>query len=374
MCFRLDLYFTLFTEKFQAISGPWPDLVREITKEYYLGKDGLSVNIDLIKSRARDFQNLAHTLFCIDQLPEFVQGTTMQVEKWLAQTAGPSEATKVKIHDTFRIFRDLAKDRQLKAPFKKPLRVAPVEFVMIGVLIATHKETLSLPQLSEAIGLLRTETRNVHEDVRGNAKVFKTMYNVISKKVKAMASKNTPGTTVDTSSKPGKRKRDVDSDEESSDDGDGGDDMEYRPKSAKTRVPPSQTTAQSKLPTPATNHENEVPSSSHIKIEEARPVCILKLLAVWGADLILCRKCSTIFLQGLSLLDLVLLPLDQDDLPGFKKPKPKQLTLSMVLHLANLPPLLLLFHPIQHHLCTFHYLPTQDNSPQMIPSHPLKLP
>jgi hypothetical protein len=281
-----ELYFTPFIEKLQAISGPWPGLVREITKEYYQGKDGLSANLDLDKTRARDFQNLSQTLFCIDQLPDHIQGTTMQLEKWLAKEDGPSAATRAKIHDVFQIYKDLAKDKQLKTPFKKPLRVAPAEFIMIGVLIAIHKETLSLCQLSQAIGILRTETRAVHEDVRTNAKVFKTMFNIIAKKVKAEALKDTPGKpTAGNSSKFGKRKRDESSEKDTSDGG-GGEEEEWRPKPAKTRVPPHPA---GRMRPPSANSAANAPSApSRVKIEETRSVCALNFL-LWSNTELICR-------------------------------------------------------------------------------------
>lgn len=201
----------------QAISGPWPDLVREITNEYYVGVDGISENMDLNHARARDFQNIAQTMYCIDQLPDQVQGTTMQVEKWLTREEEPSESTRKRMHDVFRIFRDIVRDRQLRTPLKKPSRVAPAEFIMIGILIAMFKDRLSLPQLSQAIGILRTETRAEHVDVRTNSKVFKTMFQVISKQIKVSTLAETPGSltagstsgalALENNSALGKRKR-----------------------------------------------------------------------------------------------------------------------------------------------------------------------
>ena len=152
----------------QAISGPWPDLVREITNEYYLCADGISENMDLNHARARDFQNLAQTIYCIDQLPAQVHGTTMQIEKWLTREEQPSVDNRKRLHDVFEIFREIARNKQLKTPLKKPSRVAPAEFIMIGVLIAMYKDRLSLPQLSQAISILRTETRAMHADIRTN--------------------------------------------------------------------------------------------------------------------------------------------------------------------------------------------------------------
>lgn len=216
------------TEKMQAISGPWPDLVRQITNEYYLGVDGISENMDLNHARSRDFQNIAQTLYCIDQLPDQVHGTTMQVEKWLTREEEPSEATRKRMHDVFRIFREIARNKQLRTTLKKPSRVAPAEFIMIGILIAMFKDRFSLPQLSQAIGILRTETRAQHVDVRTNSKVFKTMFQVLSKQIKASTltetigiptAGNAPGASaLENDPGLGKRKRPESGNRDSSDD------------------------------------------------------------------------------------------------------------------------------------------------------------
>lgn len=195
-------------EKWQAFSGPWSELVREITNEYYLCADGISDNMDLDHARGRDFQNLAQTIYCINQLPNQVHGTTMQIEKWFNKEDPPPAATRQKFHDIFKVFREIARHKQLKLPLKRPSRVAPAEFIMIGILIATYKDRLSLPQLSQAIGILRSETRAVHADIRTNSNVFKTMFQVLSKKIKPSNLTETPGVPV-AGSPNGKRKRDV---------------------------------------------------------------------------------------------------------------------------------------------------------------------
>ncbi|KAF8516507.1 hypothetical protein JB92DRAFT_3310266 [Gautieria morchelliformis] len=273
---RVQMGMALTTaEKMQAISGPWPDLVREITNEYHLGVDGISENMDLNHARARDFQNLAQLIYCVDQLPGQVQGTTMQVEKWLSREDGPSEGFRKRIHDVFKTFRDIARDKQLKAPLKKPSRVAPAEFIMIGILIAMFKDRFSLPQLSQAIGTLRTETRAVHADVRANAKVFKTMFQLLSKQIPdspqvetsgrpiAGSSSGTP--TVRNNSGLGKRKR-----HESSEDDD-----DISPKLQDSHDPPQHRVPKS----PSARLSLAINGPSKAKAEDNKSVCAFCVLS-----------------------------------------------------------------------------------------------
>ncbi|KAF8574234.1 hypothetical protein K439DRAFT_1372949 [Ramaria rubella] len=280
---RVQMGMALTTaEKLQSISGPWPDLVRHVNNEYYLGKDGISAHIDLDHARARDFQNISQALFCIDQLPAQSQGTTTQLEKWLSKEK-PSEATCAKIYDVFRIFRDLAKHKQYKLPLKTPNRIAPAEFIMIGVMIAMFKDQMSLPQLSQAIGILRSENRAVHADIRTNSKVFKTMYHIISSQIKVSALKDTPGvpvagnTTGATAAMPigtsmivsggVKRKReeymDVDGLGESVDD-----EAENQPKIAKVQQMPKDTPVNATNSHPASSNAPVTSSSTTVKIDD----------------------------------------------------------------------------------------------------------
>lgn len=251
-------------EKWQAFSGPWSDLVREITNEYYLCADGISDNMDLDHARGRDFQNLAQTIYCINQLPNQAHGTTMQIEKWFNKEDPPPAATRQRIRDIFKVFREIARHKQLKLPLKKPSRVAPAEFIMIGILIATYKDRLSLPQLSQAIGILRSETRAVHADIRTNSTVFKTMFQVLSKKIKPSNLTETPGVPVAGSANV-KRKRDVD---------ELNDDKEELMRKPREVPLPSPKSIAPKPPAPRSpSTSGGIPAA--VRFEGSRPVCDL---------------------------------------------------------------------------------------------------
>jgi hypothetical protein len=83
------------------------------------------------------------------------------------------------VHNTYRVFVDLVHDPVLKEVFGAPTRVSPIEFIMISLLIAVHKDQLTPVQLSTAIGLMRADARAKHVDIRMNGRVAKTMVEFI---------------------------------------------------------------------------------------------------------------------------------------------------------------------------------------------------
>lgn len=180
-------------EKLQAIPGPWSDLVRKIINDFITSEDGVAANLDLDRTRSRDYQNICHTIFSISHLPALTQATPTQVEKWLGNPDGPTPLMREKVVKTFRIYRDIAKDKKLKVPLTRPSRVAPVEFVVIGILIAKFMDQRSPFELSKAINILRSEVRSQHADIRNNSKVFKTMCKVLTDQIPLAWSQETPG-------------------------------------------------------------------------------------------------------------------------------------------------------------------------------------
>jgi hypothetical protein len=54
-------------------------------------------------------------------------------------------------------------------------KIAPIEFITIGILVHRHKARLSLEALGKAVAAMRADVRRVHDDIRNNSKVYKTM-------------------------------------------------------------------------------------------------------------------------------------------------------------------------------------------------------
>ncbi|PSR84196.1 hypothetical protein PHLCEN_2v5484 [Hermanssonia centrifuga] len=177
--FEMDIvliYMTLlcFAERMQAISGPWPDLVRKIQSEV-LGQDGFGDQLDWGRTRGRDFQCLASIICLIDRHPSASFPTAPQLDKWLQQQGPVPVKLSNDILETFKIFLKLVRNDKYNTCFQKP-RVSPVEFTMTGVLIHRHKAEFSMTRLSSAIAKMRANVRSMHNDVRANGRVTKTMF------------------------------------------------------------------------------------------------------------------------------------------------------------------------------------------------------
>ena len=168
------------TERMQAITGPWPTLIREIQQEM-LGESGFDGQLDWGHARGRDFQCLTSIVYLVDKPKAAVPGAP-QLEKWLQENDPVPAKFRLEVFDTFRIFGKLV--RKFRNTFHKPTKVAPVEFVMIGVLIHTWRLKLSPTQLSSAIEKMRADVRTKYIDIRQNTKVSKTMLEFLKKKVK----------------------------------------------------------------------------------------------------------------------------------------------------------------------------------------------
>ncbi|KZT20345.1 hypothetical protein NEOLEDRAFT_1140938 [Neolentinus lepideus HHB14362 ss-1] len=162
-------------EKLQAISSPKADFVRELLATYS-ELTGNSSTLVWDSGRGTDFRCFAQALYNVEKFPKLKSGGTIaQIEKWLATKEDFDENTQDDIHRTYSVFLELAKDKQLAKCFKHPTNIAPVEFVIISVLIAREKDRLSLVQLSRVIRDMRLNVRDEHKDIRLNSAVAKTM-------------------------------------------------------------------------------------------------------------------------------------------------------------------------------------------------------
>ncbi|KAJ7717915.1 hypothetical protein DFH07DRAFT_692052, partial [Mycena maculata] len=125
------------------------------------------------RSRGSDFRCLAQTIQCIAVKPKT---TSIQAtEKWLADQSPLDAAFAASIENTYRVFEALCLDPRYKDAFWVPSKIAPVEFITIGILVHRHKERLTMAALSDAVRAMRKDVRAAHDDIRNNGKVYKTM-------------------------------------------------------------------------------------------------------------------------------------------------------------------------------------------------------
>ncbi|KAF9220655.1 hypothetical protein BS17DRAFT_713659 [Gyrodon lividus] len=205
------------TERLQAIVGPWSSAIREVQSQV-LGDEGFEGYLDWGHARGRDFQCLATIGYLIEHHPKSTVPGTKTLEKWLQKTEPVSSKLRADLHETFRIFLTLARDKKYSGSLNRPTRVSPIEFVMIGVLIYLKRSTLSLTQISSAIETMRKDVRASHQDIRSNTRVTKHLMEFMAKKIKVSELKSDgdgdkPATSMTTKPiKSVKRKRPADSD------------------------------------------------------------------------------------------------------------------------------------------------------------------
>src|SRR6266851_7276659 len=165
----------------QAITGPWPNFIREIQSQV-LGDDGFGNSFDWGRARGRDFHGLASIVYLIEHLPRCkIPPTSQTMEKWLTRSTAVPPKLRTGVFDTFRVYLSLVREKIYKKPFA--LRISPIEFVMIGVMIFMKREMLSLTQLSNAVEKMRSDVRSVEKDVRSNGRVSKLLFKFIIEKL-----------------------------------------------------------------------------------------------------------------------------------------------------------------------------------------------
>ena len=179
----------IHTERMQAIPGPWSQLIREVLAE--MGEGRMGDHLEWSSSRGRDFQCVATALYLMEK-----QGTTakatvsstapksfpspLNLDRWLQRVTPPTKSFTDRVTYTFQAFRALVIDKTHGKVFakveKKAVRVSPIEFVMITVLIDLYMAKYSLSQLAFGIQKMREHVRRKHDDIRANNKVTKTMH------------------------------------------------------------------------------------------------------------------------------------------------------------------------------------------------------
>ncbi|KAJ7047222.1 hypothetical protein C8F04DRAFT_1063065 [Mycena alexandri] len=159
-------------EKLKVLATPRAQFVRTLQDDFLnndaSGLGGAALAWD--RSRGSDFRCLAQTIQCIAMSPKT---TSIQAtEKWLADPTPMIPAFAASIENTYRVFETLVRDPRNSKAFAK---IAPVEFIMVGMLVHRHKSRLTLEAMGKAVAAMRADVRAEHADIRNNGKVYKTM-------------------------------------------------------------------------------------------------------------------------------------------------------------------------------------------------------
>ncbi|PCH43474.1 hypothetical protein WOLCODRAFT_25940 [Wolfiporia cocos MD-104 SS10] len=166
-------------EKLQAISSPWSDWIGELDARYISLDDGLTTKFDVDMKRGRDFQTLAQLVYCCNNYPEHVVPTAPKMEQWLQRGDAPSPEFKRAVSDTMTAFWHFSNTPGLNDVFTKiKQRVAPIEFVFIGVLLYATRD-IPNDQRAEDLLEMRRHVRKRFPDVRSRSDIVRCIWDYV---------------------------------------------------------------------------------------------------------------------------------------------------------------------------------------------------
>lgn len=161
-------------ERMAAITGPWSTLAAELKDRYLPANGGQFTELMQINcSRSKPFLMMAQILMAAQRVPEPCQFTSARVEKFLRSTNPPTESFKQEIQVTLNKYV-LVASALARTDTSRPA-IAPVEFVMVAVLIH-GKPDLAVDVLAQLVVDLRVRMKSLFHDLRINAKQIKAAY------------------------------------------------------------------------------------------------------------------------------------------------------------------------------------------------------
>ncbi|EJU04060.1 hypothetical protein DACRYDRAFT_20725 [Dacryopinax primogenitus] len=161
---RVQLGMALSTpEKWQALQGPWPDFMRQLRLSYFSNENRDSNILDNIQwdiTRAKDFQDLVRMTFMVNATivtHEPPPISSEKLEEAMSDEQGPSDKFQIQMATILATFLRLVKTEQYSHAFYG--KVAPVELVMIAVLIGMCMDHVRDTDLAEGIREMRDNVR-----------------------------------------------------------------------------------------------------------------------------------------------------------------------------------------------------------------------
>ncbi|KAG1862585.1 hypothetical protein DFJ58DRAFT_233981 [Suillus subalutaceus] len=167
-------------EKLQAISSPWADWIADLELRHVnVDNKGLASVLEWDTTRGRDFQCIAQLIYCCDGLSDRPLPTAQKLEKWMKRVDNPPTAFMTLINNVLSDFWHIATSSELNAAFTEvDKRVAPVEFVFVGVILFVLRDH-TIEERANAILHMRLRIREQFRDVRNNGLVGKAMWNYV---------------------------------------------------------------------------------------------------------------------------------------------------------------------------------------------------
>ncbi|KAG6865081.1 hypothetical protein C0991_005225 [Blastosporella zonata] len=250
-------------EKLQVTHTPRSTFIRSLLSHFLssapsssLDGAGSLAHFDWDRGRGADFRCIAQIVFCLFTYPAFPPsgksvdpkasnvlkglGAITQLEKFLAEPVPFAPEFETKVRAALRVMGAIAVDdgtfgmgterMEVRAVFRTPTKLAPVEIVLTGLLVGVHmaaagatgevppkkearkdteareeKEAEGRKRLAEGISQMRKDVRETHVDIRMNTRVSKTMVEFV--RAWCPTSSSTPASMAPSSPSTGKRKR-----------------------------------------------------------------------------------------------------------------------------------------------------------------------
>ncbi|KAH8093964.1 hypothetical protein BXZ70DRAFT_1035175 [Cristinia sonorae] len=167
-------------EKLQAISCERSTWINKLDAMYFLADDGIPRHLDINLKRGQNFQLLVQLAFYCQNIPETPFASGPKLEQWLTSPEALDEAFKQDITTVLRDFLTIASNRKLSRGFTDiTQRVAPAEFVFIGILLYVLSDCTKEEKARE-IYTLRKSIREVYPDVRSRNDIVRTLWELIA--------------------------------------------------------------------------------------------------------------------------------------------------------------------------------------------------
>ncbi|KAK7470566.1 hypothetical protein VKT23_001990 [Stygiomarasmius scandens] len=163
-------------EKLAAIASPVATWINELDDRQMGAQNGLSDVIDIELKRGKNFQNMAQFVFCCHFVDEELFPSGRRFEDFLNQRQEMTMDMKKQLEKALQQFKKLASNPKLNSGFTKiKSRVAPVEFVFIGVLLFLMEDASEKDQ-ADAVYSLRKGIRTQFPDLRMRNDVADVMW------------------------------------------------------------------------------------------------------------------------------------------------------------------------------------------------------
>ncbi|RXW24701.1 hypothetical protein EST38_g1138 [Candolleomyces aberdarensis] len=167
-------------EKLQAVSSDMATFITDLAKQHVWIEGGLQDYVEFDQKRGRLYQNLAHLVYCVEGLPDERRfATSAKVTAWINRPEPVSKQLKSMVDSTLTEFLKIASDEKHNQAFDKiKQRVAPVEFIFIGVLLCQLRDH-SRREKGKALYSFRKMARETFKDIRNNGSCVKAFWEFV---------------------------------------------------------------------------------------------------------------------------------------------------------------------------------------------------